>query len=165
MRKNIMTSVLLISAIALLLMLAANSFGQDTAANNYREGYGSYETMGQDPDAIMKYGQYMMRYGFHEMGMAGGYNKYPGYNRYLDNETIKKLNDEQEAFIKATEEVRQTIYEKELYLKAELVKKEPDAAKALSFQKTISEAKGEYEQKMIIHLIQMKKIDLEAEMK
>jgi len=53
--------------------------------------------------------------------------------------------------------------EKELYLKAELVKKAPDTATALCFQKNISEAEGKYEQKMIGHLIRMKKIDLGAE--
>jgi hypothetical protein len=41
--------------------------------------------------------------------------------------------------IKATEDLRQTIYEKELYLKAELVKKAPDTAIALSLQKNISD--------------------------
>jgi zinc resistance-associated protein len=89
----------------------------------------------------MKYGRDMMRYGFHEMGMPGGTNKYPGYYNYLSDETIKKLNTEQESFIKATEDLRQTIYEKELYLKAELVKKSPDTAIALSLQKNISETR------------------------
>ena len=83
----------------------------------------------------------MMRYGFREMGMSGGPNRYPGYNGNLSDGTIKKLNAEQEAFILATEDLRQAIYEKELYLKAELVKKEPDAVTALGFQKNISEAK------------------------
>jgi hypothetical protein len=57
------------------------------------------------------------------MGIPGGNNKYPGYDNYLSDATRKKLNAEQESFIKATEDLRQTIYEKELYLKAELVKK------------------------------------------
>ena len=85
---------------------------------DYKEGYGSYDRMGQDPDEMINYGQDMMRYGFREMGMAGGSTKYPGYNGRLSDETISKLNDEQEAFIKETEDLRQIIYEKELYLKA-----------------------------------------------
>ena len=113
----------------------------------------------------MKYGRDMMRYGFHEMGMPGGTNKYPGYYSSLSNETIKKLNAEQEFFIKSTEELRQTIYERELYLKAELVKKSPDTGIALNFQKTISEARGKFEQQMIEHIIRMKKINLDAESK
>ena len=96
----------------------------------------------------MKYGRDMMRYGFHESRMTGGSNKYPGYNKDLTDETIKKPNAEQEAFIRATEALRQTIYEKELYLKAELVKKDPDTTIALDFQKNISEARGKFEQKM-----------------
>jgi hypothetical protein len=116
-------------------------------------------------DDRMKYGRDMMRYVFHEMGMPGGTNKYPGYYSYLSDATIKKLNAEQESFIKATEDLRQTIYEKELYLNAELVKKAPDTAIALSLQNIISETRGKFEQQMIEHIIRMKKINLEAERK
>ena len=165
MRNNIINSVSIILAMAFSFVLASNAFGQNMGSGRYKEGYGSHGTMGQDPDEIIKYGQDMMRYGFHERGMSGGFNKYPGYNDYLSDETIKKLNNEQEAFIKATQDLRQTIYEKELYLKAELVKKDPDIAIALSLQNNISEARGKFEQKMIEHLIRMKKINLEAESK
>jgi hypothetical protein len=165
MRSNIINSVSIIFVMVLSFMLASNAFSQDMGSGNYKEGYGSYGMMGQDPDEIMKYGRDMMRYGFHESGMPGGSNKYPGYNRDLTDETIKKLNAEQEAFIRATEDLRQTIYEKELYLKAELVKKDPDTAIALSFQKSISEYRGKFEQKMIEHIIRMKKINVEAEKK
>ncbi|MFC1816923.1 periplasmic heavy metal sensor [Thermodesulfobacteriota bacterium] len=165
MRNNIINSVSIILAMVLAFMMASNALSQDMGSVSYKEGYGSYDMMGQDPDEIMKYGQDMMRYGFHEMGMPGGSNKYPGYSRHLNDKTIKKLNAEQKAFIKATEDLRQTIYEKELYLKAELVKKDPDTAIALSFQNNISEARGKFEQKMIEHLIRMKKINLEAERK
>ena len=89
----------------------------------------------------------------------------PGYDGHLSNATIKKLNAEQESFIRSTEALRQTIYEKELYLKAELVKKQPDIVTALGFQKEISEARGKFEQKMVEHLIQMKTINLEVERK
>jgi hypothetical protein len=146
-------------------MLASDALGQHRRSGSHSEGYGSHGMMGQDPDEILEYGREMMRYGFHEKGMSGGSNKYPGYDGHLSDDTIKKLNAEQEAFIKATENLRQTIYEKELYLKAELAKKDPDTATALSFQKDISEAKGNFEQKMIEHLIRMKKINLEASKK
>jgi hypothetical protein len=39
----------------------------------------------------MEYGREMMRYSFHEEGMPGGSNKYPAYDRYLDDDTLKKL--------------------------------------------------------------------------
>jgi hypothetical protein len=47
-------------------------------------------------------------------------------------------------------------------LKAELAKKDPDTATALGFQKNISDARVKFEQKMIEHLIRMKKINMEA---
>jgi len=163
MRNQIFYRVSIIPALAIILLFALNVFGQNTGSGSYRDGYGSSGAMGQNPDDLMRYGRDMMRYGFHEMGMPGGTNKYPGYYYHLSDETIKKLNREQESFIKATENLRQTIYEKELYLKAELVKKSPDIAIALSLQKNISEAKGKFEQKMVEHIIRMKKINLEAE--
>jgi hypothetical protein len=165
MKNHIINRVLIIPVLVMIFIFASNAFGMDKGSDSYREGYGSYGTMGQDPDEIMKYGRDMMRYGFHEMGMPGGNTKYPGYYDNLSDETINQLNHEQESFIKATEGLRQTIYEKELYLKAELVKKAPDAASALSLQKQISDARGLFEQQMIQHLIRMKKINLEAERK
>jgi hypothetical protein len=148
--------------LVMILMFIPCSNGLGQGSNS--DGYGSYDKMGQDPDEILEYGRKMMRYGFNE-GAMGGTNKYPGYDRYLGEETVKKLNAEQEAFIKATEVYRQTIYEKELYLKVELSKKEPDNSTALGFQKELSDARGKYDQLMIQHLIRMKKINLDAEKK
>ena len=159
-------SLSLIPAMVTLFLLASSALGQDMmGSGDYKEGYGTYGTMGQNPDDILEYGRAMMRYGFRENGMPSGSNKYPGYDGHLSNATIKKLNAEQLSFIRATEALRQKIYEKELYLKAELVKKQPDIGTALSFQKEISEARGQFEQKMVEHLIQMKMINLEAEIK
>ncbi len=163
MRNSILKRVSIISAMILAFMAPSAVFCQDTTSVSYKEGYGSYGMMGQDPGEIIKYDRDMMRYGFYESGMPGGHNKYPGYARDLNDETIKKLNAEQKSFIKATEGLRQEIYEKELYLKAELAKKNPDTAIALGFQKDISDARGNFEQKMIAHVIRMKKINFEAE--
>jgi hypothetical protein len=165
MGNKVFSRLSIIPVAVFAFMLASNAFGLDRGAGSYKEGYGAYGTMGQDPDDILEYGQNMMRYGFYESGMQGGSNKYPGYNSDLSDETTRELNHEQEAFIKATEDLRQSIYEKELYLKAELAKEDPDTDIALSFQKDISEAKGKFEQKMIEHLIQMKKINSEADRK
>jgi hypothetical protein len=165
MRTKRIHLISILPAMVFPFLLATYSYGRDMGSGGYRDGYGSYETMGQDPDDLMKYGQDMMRYGFHEVGMPGGSSKYPGYRRDLSDETIKKLNTEQESFIRTNEDLRQTIYEKELYLKAELVKRDPDTAVALGFQKIISETRGKFEQKMIVHLIRMKKINLAADKK
>jgi len=159
-------SLSLIPAMVLLSLSVSNVLGQEMMrSGSFKDGYGVYGTMGQNPDEILAYGRAMMRYGFHETGMPGGSSKYPGYDGHLSDATIKKLNAEQESFIRATEALRQTIYEKELYLKAELVKKQPDIGTAMGFQKEISEARGKFEQKMVEHLIQMKMINLEAERK
>lgn len=165
MSNNAVKSASIIFAMILPFMLVSNAVGQYTGSDSYRERNGAHDMMGQDPDKILKYGRDMMTYGFHEMAMPGGSNKYPGYSRYLTDAAVKKLNLEQEAFIKATEDLRQTIYEKEVYLKVELAKKDPDTTIALGFQKDLSEARGQFEQKMIAHLIRMKKINLEAERK
>ena len=156
----------LITAMVVLFLLATSALGQEMMrSGGHKEGYGAYGAMGQNPEEILAYGRAMMRYGFRETGMPGGSSKYPGYDGQVSDATIKKLNAEQESFIRSTEALRQTIYEKELYLKAELVKKQPDIVTALGFQKEISEARGKFEQKMIEHLIQMKTINLEAERK
>ena len=165
MKNHTFNRVSIIPVLMMVFIFASNIFGQERGAASYRDGYGSVGAMGQDPDDLMKYGRDMMRYGFHELGMPGGTNKYPGYYNNLSDATRKKLIAEQESFIKATEDLRQTIYEKELYLKAELVKKAPDTAIALSFQKNISEVRGLFEQQMIDHIIRMKKINQEAERK
>ena len=163
MRNRIIFSLSIIPAIVLLFMRASNALAQDMGSGSHIEGYGAYGTMGSNPDEILDYGRGMMRYGFRETGMSGGSSKYPGYDRNLDTATVKKLNTEQETFIKSTEDLRQIIYEKELYLKSELAKREPDIATALSFQSSLSEARGKFEQKMIEHLLRMKNISLEAD--
>jgi len=158
MMKTIHPYKLIILLVMILMFVPCSClFGQGSNS----DGYGSYDKMGQDPDEILQYGRVMMRYGFHD-GTPGGSYKYPGYNSDLNEETVKKLNAEQEAFLKMTEGLRQIIYEKELYLKVELSKKKPDITTALGFQKELSEARGKFEQKMIAHLIRMKKINLDA---
>lgn len=164
MKNKLIRGTTLVPVMVVLFMLASNALGQEMMRSEvHKDGYGAYGTMGQNPDEILEYGRDMMRYGFRETGMPGGSSKYPGYDGNLSDATIKRLNAEQESFIKSTQVLRQTIYEKELYLKAELVKKQPDMVTALGFQKEISEARGQFEQKMIEHLIQMKRINLEAE--
>jgi hypothetical protein len=163
MKKIPINNIWIVLVIILTFIPVSNGFAQGGREENLGEGYGSYGMMGQDPEEILEYGRKIMRYGFNEG--AGASYKYPGYDRYLSNETVKKLNAEQETFLKMTEDLRQTIYEKELYLKVELAKKEPDKDTALGFQRTLSDARGKFEQLMIQHLIRMKKINQEAEKK
>jgi hypothetical protein len=46
MRNQIFYRVSIISALAMILLLALNMFGQEMGSGSYREGYGSYGTMG-----------------------------------------------------------------------------------------------------------------------
>ncbi|MBU4317725.1 MAG: hypothetical protein KKF30_10675 [Proteobacteria bacterium] len=157
MGTNIMKKVAVMVAKVFPFMLPFTVLGQDIQLDRYRQGYGA---LGQGPDEIMGYGQAMMRYGFHEMGKLGKFGKYPAYKRHLNPETLKKLHAEQEAFIKGSEDLRYTLYEKELCLKTELAKKEPDDALAMAFQNELSENRKELERKMTEHLLRMKKISL-----
>jgi hypothetical protein len=92
MRNKFINRILIIAIMVFIFILVPNASGQDMGTVSYSEGYGSHGMMGQDPDEILKYGREMMRYGFHEKGMSWGSNKYPGYESYLSDETIKKLN-------------------------------------------------------------------------
>ncbi|MBA3028616.1 MAG: hypothetical protein FP816_07380 [Desulfobacteraceae bacterium] len=158
MGANIMNKVSEILAKVFPFILTSTLLGQELIFGRQRKGYGG--GWGQDPDEIMEYGKTMMRYGFHETGKFGKVGKYPEYGRYLYPETLEKLNTEQEAFIKTTEDIRYTLYEKELCLKIELAKKEPDDALAMAFQNELSENRKELERKMTEHLLRMKKITM-----
>ena len=71
---------------------------------------------------------------------------------------LEKLQAEQKAFNKDTRKLRQNIYQKKLALKSELAKEKPDAKKALTMQKEISDLKAEMDQKRIKHLIKVREI-------
>jgi Spy/CpxP family protein refolding chaperone len=78
-----------------------------------------------------------------------------GYQRDLSDEDIAKLNQERQAFFEATSELREKHYQKELELRSELAKKAPDAKKAVSLQKEISDLEGQLDQKRVEHRIKM----------
>jgi hypothetical protein len=95
-------------------------------------------------------------------GMGPGMMGYPGegYGNWgnLSGEDAKKIEKEQTTFFQATEKLRQDIYAKELELRSELAKENPDAAKAANVQKGISELKGRLDQKRVDHMITLRKI-------
>lgn len=86
----------------------------------------------------------------------GGYG-IQGYPSEPSDEEISKLNRDRQAFIEETSDLRESLYQKELELRAELAKKDPDAKKAVSLQKEISELVSELDQKRIERRIKMKK--------
>ena len=110
------------------------------------EGYGNYGSMHGGP------------------GMHQGYYGEPGYDYRPDlkNEDIKALDEKRSAFLKATDSIRQNLYSKELELRSELYKENPDVSKAGALQKEISELESELDQKRIDHMIKVRKIDPDA---
>jgi zinc resistance-associated protein len=109
-------------------------------------GYGNYGSMHDGPG--MHHGYFGER----------GYD-YPGN---LNDEDIKALEEERSAFLKATDSIRQNLYSKELELRSELYKENPDVSKAGALQKEISKLESELDQKRIDHMIKIRKLSPNA---
>jgi Spy/CpxP family protein refolding chaperone len=117
--------------------------------------------------AIVGFGAYAfadwgMGYGPRGWGHMGpgwhhGWFGNPEYPNELSDEEIAKLNNERQAFFEETSELRESLYQKQLELRAELAKKDPDAKKAVSLQKEISELEGQLSQKRVEQRIKMQK--------
>ena len=112
------------------------------------------------------WGRGQMGYGYHMgpgYGMHRGWGQGPrgyddqGYQSDLSNEDIAKLDKERQAFFEATSDLRENLYQKELELRSELAKPEPDAKKATGIQKEISNLESELDQKRLDHRIKMRK--------
>jgi len=113
------------------------------------------------------WGRQHMGEGYHMGGSGNG----PGYGdtgrgRYgkghsnwgnLSEEDAGKLDKEREAFFKETEDVRQSIYQKRLEMRAEIAKKDPDARKLADLQKEISNHQADFAQKRLNHRLEMRK--------
>lgn len=98
--------------------------------------------------------------GWHHEGRGG-----PGYGHMMNDlgdAEIEKMENERNAFFKATENLRQDLYAKELELKTELYKENPDTRKAAKLQKEISNLEAKLDQKRIDHMVKMRKINPDA---
>jgi len=99
--------------------------------------------------------------GWHHEGEGGyGYGDMMGG---LSNAEIEKMENERKTFFKATEDLRQDLYAKELELKTELYKENPDTQKAAKLQKEISNLEANLDQKRIDHMVKMRKINPNAD--
>ena len=87
---------------------------------------------------------------------GGGFGG-PGFGGNLSDEEIAAVQKERSAFFESTRELRERRYQKELELKAELAKQNPDAKKAAELQKDVSGFESELDQKRIEHQLKMKK--------
>jgi zinc resistance-associated protein len=97
--------------------------------------------------------------GWHHMGWGGsGY----GYNQNLTDEQQKALDQERQAFLTATESLRQDLYAKNLELRSELAKDNPDAQKAAALQKEVSKLKSDLDQKQLDFMLNARKVAPDA---
>ena len=133
--------IFMVLAIVAVLAIAATSFagwgrGHWGYDHHMGSGYGMQRGWGQGP-----------------RGYGG-----QGYQGDLSDEEIAKLDEERQAFFEATSDLREKRYQKELELRSELAKAEPDAAKASGLQKEISELQAQLDQKRIDHMVEMRKV-------
>ena len=98
------------------------------------------------------YGHRMGR-GMMEPGWQGGGSYYGN----LSADEIARLDQQRAEFFKATESMRQQLYEKELALQSELAKDNPDTSKASRLQNEISKLQGDLDQKRLEFEIQARK--------
>ena len=108
------------------------------------------------------YGRHHSGWGYHGSGWHHGGYGCPGYGNMmgdLSDEEIQKMDEQREAFLKSTENLRQEIYQKRLALESEFAKKSPDAKNAANLQKEISDLRSQIDQKRIEYMIEMKKIN------
>ena len=113
-------------------------------------------------DGGMGYGRHHGGKGHHGPGWQGGDYECPGYGNMmgdLSEEDIQKMDEQREAFFKSTEDLRRKLYQKRLAMESEFAKKDPDAKNAANLQKEISDLRAQMDQKRIVHMFEMRKIN------
>ena len=151
-----------LTLIAVVAILAVASY----AAAGWGGGYRGHhmDGWGYGPQHDDDMGGYGMRgYGPHhddDMGGYGmmGYGPRGGTRDNLTREQIEALDQQREAFYQATSPLRESLYEKQLALRAELAKENPDAAKAADLQREISKLKADFDQKQLEHRLKLRSI-------
>lgn len=88
----------------------------------------------------------------------GGHGNGSGYGSNLSADEIKRLDAEQSGFLTATEGIRKSLYEKELALRNELVKDNPDTVNASNLQADISKLRAELDQKSLNYEMSARKM-------
>ncbi len=132
--KNV--KILLMTAFLTIFMAAGVSADMG-------RGYGYRGQMHHEP------GRHHGGYGAHGWGAVDN----------LSEEDIKKLEEERTAFFEATKDLRREVYQKRLELASEMAKQNPDAARAATIQKEISDTKAQLAQKHLDHIFRVRKIN------
>lgn len=76
----------------------------------------------------------------------------------LSEEDAQKLQEKRDSFRQDTADLRQSINQKRLEMRAEMAKPDPDAAKLSELQKEISGLNADFAQKRLTHRLEMKKL-------
>ncbi len=103
--------------------------------------------------------------GYHGQGWHHRDGYEPGYGGpmgELSKEILSQIEEKREAFLKDTREIRAELIEKKRLLQAEMTKEEVDVAKASELQKALSELQGQFDQKRIEHMAEMRKVNPNA---
>ena len=94
-------------------------------------------------------------------GQGGGWGQSgsaaPGTQGNLSEQDTDKLNQERQAFFEDTRELREKLNQKELELRSEMAKQDPDVKIAVALQKEISDLEGQLDQKRVEQRIKMQK--------
>ena len=77
----------------------------------------------------------------------------------MSPEDMQRLQQERDAFLKETEGLRQDLYNKDLELRNELGKQNPDDRKVADLQKEISQLETQFYRKRDEHMVKMQKIN------
>jgi hypothetical protein len=107
-------------------------------------------------------GGYYGGWGHHGSGWHHGYGCDNDRDARWSNRDYREFQQQREAFFKKTEGIRSKLYDKEEELQAELNKENPDAAKASSIQKEISELQSQLDQERIGFMVEMRKQNPDA---
>ncbi len=145
---------LFVTGIAVVAMVAFSAYAFADG------GWGGGRHMGEGyrmggPDNCPGYGSGRYGKGNPDEGRYGKGN--PNWGN-LSKEDSAKLNKERDAFQKDTQDVRQSIHQKRLEMRAEMAKKDPDTKKLADLQKELSNSKAEFDQKRLNHRLEMKKL-------
>jgi zinc resistance-associated protein len=101
----------------------------------------------------MGYSDHMrMGYGPH-MG-SGDYDRYSG----LTDEKVKSLDKARNDFFNTTRKLRNNIFQKQLELRSELARQEPDTDKAKDIQKELSGLEAKFDRKHLEHKLEINNI-------
>jgi len=165
--RSYITSKTLIIGSAILLIGAVVAF-----ANGGSWGYGGYggHMMGYGGGYAMGPGMMGYNNGAGGYGMGPGMMGYgPGYaangNGYgsnLSNEQRSRLEASRLAFYSQTQDLRNRIQDQRDALRAELYSAHPDSAKVGQLQRTLSGLEADYNQRVVQHQLELRKIAPDA---